>query len=163
MAGLIFSDMVLYPLPYSTGIKPRLAVQLRRVLAEEKLWEFWDDGAGEGFGGLLVWACVLGAIASGRMGGGVRTWFVGRLLRAVVSVVMKSGANGQGQRRVVKGCWDGSREGLKEVCERWLWWDYVCGPPAFAVWSEVMALKTRLEQGRGKGEGGDILRRHSVA
>lgn len=62
-AGLIFSDMVLYPMPYSTGISPRLAEQLLEAFIRPELDECWLGS----YQGLLIWAAVLGAIAATRL------------------------------------------------------------------------------------------------
>lgn len=116
VAGLIFSDMVLYPLPYSTGIKPRLATRLRQVLELPQLKPFWASE----FTDLLMWACVLGAIAASRMA--LRGWFLASLLR------MPS---------VRQADW----KTFQATMARYLWWDYVCLPPTFLVWKNLQDLK----------------------
>ena len=116
ISGLIFSDMVLYPLPYSTGIKPRLAVRLRQALALPQLKPYWTSC----YTDLLTWSCVLGAIAASRMS--LRGWFVASLLR------MPSARQAD---------W----VGFQAIIARYLWWDYVCVPPTFLVWRNLQDLK----------------------
>ena len=112
-AGLIFSDMVLYPTPYSTGVKPRLAQQLDEIMRGPEIRNLPDLDTYEH---LLVWACVLGAIASTFLPA-YRQSFLDRL-RSLLS----------GQDSV---------EDLTEILEGFMWYAPVCDPPMLLVWKDL--------------------------
>ncbi|KAL2044530.1 hypothetical protein ABVK25_012410 [Lepraria finkii] len=57
ITALIYSDLVLFPLPKETGVRGRYAAMLREVL--QGVGSLWRDEAG-----LLLWACLIGAVAA---------------------------------------------------------------------------------------------------
>lgn len=110
-AALIFSDMVLFPLPPATAVKPRLAVQLRRALGPFSV-ESWRNEHLH----ILLWAVVMGGIASWDTRN--RLWYAFRLhdLSARLGLVT----------------W----ESCKYILSTCLWWEHVCSPAAIVFWNE---------------------------
>lgn len=112
LATLIFSDMVLFPLPPTQGVKPRLARKLIVILEACDLPHCWDL-----YEQVLVWALTLGAIAASFTP--ERTWYVEQLRHrlSVLSI-------------------DELPE-LESICSKFLWWRPVCSEPVQALWYEV--------------------------
>lgn len=133
-AGLVFNDMVLYALPYSSGVKPRTATQLQDAIS--RLRPFWDvydkESSLHKFRDFLIWACTLGAIAATKMPQ-MRRFFLGRL--AYLSNAITD--------------W----EKFHDLLSRFLWYRSVCEEPARAVWDEMQRrtlpppVKSALTQG----------------
>lgn len=115
LAGLIFADMVILPLPYKSGVKPRLSHQLRQVLEVANLVTAGNE---TGYHGLLTWAVSLGAIAATLTSD--RGWYVQKLRILIEGVQMN---------------WF-SYKGLMRT---FLWWDFVLEVPAAKMWKEVNA------------------------
>lgn len=111
LATLIYSDMVLFPLPPASTIKPRLAEILRRALDCCTLQSCWGLHPS-----LMLWAVVLGGIAASSIP--YRYWYTRRLY----SLSTELGLH----------CW----EAAKQTLSSFLWWDYVCDPPAKKLWYE---------------------------
>ncbi|EXJ64544.1 hypothetical protein A1O7_00880 [Cladophialophora yegresii CBS 114405] len=74
LASLIFSDMVIFPLPPTQGVKPRLALMLRQTLETCHLHRSWEL-----HNQVLLWALTLGAIAASYTA--QRPWYIGQLLQ----------------------------------------------------------------------------------
>jgi hypothetical protein len=141
--ALIFSDLVLFPLPAETGVRRRYAQLLREGLASVSIESLWRDECG-----LLLWGCVLGAVAaadtlSSRItqsaaspstdqenGEELRNWYV-RRVRACSEML------GVGLSLGLDAGWD---EVKTKVCARYLWWDDVCDVVGRKAWEEVIAL-----------------------
>ena len=103
-AALIYSDILLFPMPNTTGVKLQLAEQLRGVFEELEPKKVVK------YNSLLLWALFLGWIAASFTKH--RVWFVEELHRRLDEVGL------------VKF------EEFKSVMERHLWWDYsLYGPP----------------------------------
>ncbi|OCT45269.1 hypothetical protein CLCR_06296 [Cladophialophora carrionii] len=78
LAALLYHDMVIFPQVDTSGIKPRLAEQLRHHLTERS--PTLVPGAGQHeYRGLVVWALLVGSIGSTWTRN--RTWFVEQLHR----------------------------------------------------------------------------------
>ena len=164
VAGLIYSDLVLFPLPAETGVRGRYAKTMREGMEGGRV-----EGVGREEAGVVMWGCLLGAAAAAETRDGVfvhaevdesatkdirlgdRDWFVGKVRMCAETL-------GVGLRQGVKG-WTEVRE---KVCRRYLWWDDVCDPVGGAVWEDVMALQSAVLSldvqnmvVAGKQEGGD--------
>src|ERR1700761_8290392 len=74
LATLIFSDMVIFPLPPTQGVKPRLALMLRQTLEACILLRCWELHSQ-----VLLWALTLGAIAASYTA--QRPWYIDQLLQ----------------------------------------------------------------------------------
>jgi hypothetical protein len=172
ITALIYSDLVLFPLPKQTGVRGRYAAMLREVL----------QGKGSGVGGLwcdeaalMLWACLMGAVAAAEvidvnhlesinsqegmtpkaMSEEVarareegdwqeeRTWFVAKV-RMCAEMLNLGLAKGM----------DGWEEIKDRTCTRFLWWDDVCDIVGRGVWEEVVLLQNvMLDAGLGKPDG----------
>ena len=75
IAALIYSDMVIFPLPYVTQVKPRSAAELRRALNFQAVVNTWYQPDSSEF---LTWVLVMGAIAATETKH--RPWFVYKLI-----------------------------------------------------------------------------------
>ncbi|KAI1607917.1 hypothetical protein EDD37DRAFT_670367 [Exophiala viscosa] len=114
LATLIFSDMVVFPLPPTQRVKPRLARNLIDILEACDLLRCWDL-----HGQVLMWALTLGAIAASFTP--ERIWYVDQLkYRCSVWSVDELPL-------------------LESICSKFLWWGEVCGGPVLTLWSEVQA------------------------
>ncbi|OAL39648.1 hypothetical protein AYO20_01045 [Fonsecaea nubica] len=117
LAGLIFCEMVILPLPYNSGVKPRLSRQLRITLETPSLRPFWKSTS---YGELVMWVVFMGTI--GATFTKSRAWYL-QQLRGLVD-----------DRQLD---WDG----FKRLMERFLWWDFVFEVPAARMWREMNATK----------------------
>lgn len=112
-AGILFNSMVFYPYPYSSGLLPRRATQLResvvRIQANDCTQQYED---------IIIWACVLGAIAATFIPE-MRDYFIGQLLTW----------------RKARVGWPQFHDLLSSI----LWYEPVCGPPSFSVWESMQA------------------------
>jgi hypothetical protein len=113
LAGLLYADMVILPLPYSSGVKPRLSYQLRQALESPTLATYWRSGKYET---MLMWAALIGAIATSLTKD--RPWYLEKLRSAIVAKELD---------------WVRFRERMK-TC---LWWDAVFMAPAAKIWDAV--------------------------
>ena len=112
LASLIFSDMVLWPLPAATKVRERLALNLMSALGACRLLLSWAS-----YPSLLLWATVLGGIVAGRTAR--RNWFFRQLDNGVIKRTMNAWS-------VVKG-----------ILSTFLWWDFVCHEPAAEFWKDA--------------------------
>ena len=143
VAGLVYSDLVLFPLPAETGVRGRYARMMREGMEGTAMEGAWREESG-----VLLWCAVLGAVASGdamlgkwdveveegkmRVGVGNREWFVGK-------VRMCAEMLGVGLRIGLKG-W----EEVKRLCAKYLWWADVCDVVGKGVWEEVVVLQSAI-------------------
>ncbi|KIV80502.1 hypothetical protein PV11_07998 [Exophiala sideris] len=112
LATMIFSDMVLFPLPPTQRMKPKLARELVDILEACTLLRCWDV-----HGQVLVWILTLGTVAASFTP--ERTWYVEQLSYrlSVMSI-------------------DDLPE-LESICSKFLWWQPICGGPVQTLWYEV--------------------------
>ena len=116
MATLIYSDMVLFPIPAIQKVKPALALRLKSLLLDWNI-EFPCRLRLK----LLTWATTLGCIAS--IFEPEHDWFLQQLnLHLTMSRIQD---------------WPS----LRDLCSTFLWWSPVCDPPGRSIWSEAQALK----------------------
>lgn len=111
-AALIFSDLVLFPLPPATGVRVRLCDELRRTISEESLEGWWECCPGT-----LTWVLVLGGLGS--LSTPHRSWYTTQLR----TTSKRLGLTSWEQFGNVVGCY--------------LWWDYVCDSLAMKLWHDV--------------------------
>ena len=116
IAALIFSDMVLFPLPATQKVKPVLATRLKSLLVK---WEVECPSVAQLR--TLAWATMLGCIAS--TFAAEHDWFLQQLSMHLSTLVV--------------GDWPK----LRQLCSTFLWWPPVCDPPGRVIWSEVQSLK----------------------
>ncbi|KAK4938990.1 hypothetical protein LTR10_020649 [Elasticomyces elasticus] len=112
LATMIFSDMVLFPLPPTQRMRPKLARELVDILEACTLLRCWDV-----HGQVLVWILTLGTVAASFTP--ERTWYVEQLSYrlSVMSI-------------------DDLPE-LESICSKFLWWQPICGGPVQTLWYEV--------------------------
>jgi hypothetical protein len=111
VAALIYSDMVLFPLPPQAGVKPKLADMLRRALDCCTMQSCWGSHPR-----LLLWTVVVGGIAASSTSH--RPWYASRLHKLSAKLEIYD--------------W----ESIKKILSSFLWWDYVCDEPAEKLWHE---------------------------
>ncbi|EXJ73806.1 uncharacterized protein A1O5_03568 [Cladophialophora psammophila CBS 110553] len=115
LAGLIFSDMVILPLPHNSGVKLRLARRLRTVLEASSLQTSWKSAE---YGNLLMWVVFMGTIAATFTK--ARGWYLQKLRNLIDHQQLD---------------WNGFRGLMKTF----LWWDFVFEAPAARIWNEMNA------------------------
>ena len=118
IAALIYSDMVIFPLPYVTQVKPHLAANLRKALNHPALKVIWYQPA---YSDILIWALVMEAIAATKTKS--RSWFVYRVIDLL---------DGRGI-----GDWNK----FLSLVKGFLWWDFVCDIPANKLWDDILEEK----------------------
>lgn len=109
LATLIFSDMVVCPLPATQRVKPRNAHLLRSTLEEAH-----EHRAMEANAELYLWASMMGSI--GALDSPDQSWYVCL------------------QRRLVTACGVADWTAMESVCSKFLWWPRVCDKPGLQVW-----------------------------
>ncbi|KIW17127.1 hypothetical protein PV08_04318 [Exophiala spinifera] len=117
---MIYMDMVLWPLPWAVGVKPRLAGELRNILPHITGAPPYDFSPVEHspLGYLGIYYLLMGGIAATYTS--YRSWYATQFFQHVHPIFQT---------------W----EDFKDVIKRFLWWDYVMEPPAFAFWTESFA------------------------
>lgn len=118
LASLIYSDMVLYPMPANAQVKPRLAEELRREL-EDFDWSMLTFGKLDHVDDLLTWILTFGCVAASFTCH--REWFIQRLSKAITHRLYE---------------W----QVFKSKMEIYLWWTPVCEFPARGAWNEALML-----------------------
>ena len=124
IAALIFSDMVLFPLPPSTGTREKLAHSLMRPLGCCRLLSSWER-----YPSLLLWATILGGIAVKEPQ--KRTWFMRQLSNAVI--------------KQTESAWPL----VKNILSTFLWWHVVCDQRGADFWNEARLLSPQTPK-KGK-------------
>lgn len=133
LAALAFSDMVLFPLPKVTSVRPHITGMLRRAMEKwmslrQDIKPDEDDDAddeeqralAEKEDQLLLWITTMGALAAATsVKEEIRTWFSEALSRCSARLGITQ--------------WTDARRILK----RHLWYDGVCDSPGQAVWEEA--------------------------
>ncbi|KAJ9608933.1 hypothetical protein H2200_006704 [Cladophialophora chaetospira] len=114
LATLIFSEMVIFPLPPPQGVKPRLALMLRQTLEACHLLRCWEL-----HNQVLLWGLTLGAIAANFTA--QRTWYIDQLLQETSLMQIED--------------WFA----LEATCSRFLWWKPICSEPLRWVWDEMIS------------------------
>ena len=143
LAGLIYSDVVLFPLPVTTGARPRLAGELRLAMDEfDKLGAHSPvvDNEGHATGDdhlLVMWTLVLGGLAS--LDTPDKQYFVQKLREYVERVPYVS-----------------EWRAFSELMDSYLWWNYILEEPASGLWMEVVPLPSLHHR-----PSGDSLHLHS--
>lgn len=112
LAVLIFSDMAIFPLPPTQGVKYRLAPLLRHTLQACSIVCSWDLHAY-----VLLWATTLGAIAASYTYD--RSWYVEQMIKHVENLGIDHLST------------------LDSICSKFLWWKPVCGEPTETLWAEM--------------------------
>jgi hypothetical protein len=113
VSALIYSDMVLFPLPPQAGVKPKLADMLRRALDCCTIQSCWRGGSHPR---LLLWTGVVGGIAASSTS--QKPWYASRLHKLSTKLRIYD--------------W----ELIKKILSSFLWWDYICEEPAKRLWHE---------------------------
>lgn len=115
IAANIFSDMVLFPLSPATGIKPRLAAELRRCLRYSIHDIEDDDPTTDAF----LWSLTLGGIAAAFTRH--RGWYVEQLAESYGHVLREP-------------------NDMLQRMGRFLWWGDVCDQPAKLLWTQALEV-----------------------
>ncbi|KIV89266.1 hypothetical protein PV10_08845 [Exophiala mesophila] len=112
LATLVFSDMVIFPVPPMQGVKPRLASMLKKAL----------EGCaasrnGSSYAYMLLWATSLGAISASFTPD--RPWYVEQLSQQVLLLGIDQWSS------------------MEFALSKFLWWSPVCNEPGEKLWREV--------------------------
>ncbi len=114
LAVMIFANIVVFPLPAATNVRPRLAGMLRRTLSRLPA-----ESENTAHRQVLLWAIMLGAIAAANVKE-YMDWY-----HAVFR-----------QHCLLLGIDEWSE--VQAVMISHLWFDSVCGPPARKIWTDAM-------------------------
>ncbi|KIW29255.1 uncharacterized protein PV07_05080 [Cladophialophora immunda] len=123
LGSLIYSDMVLFPMPSCTKIKPRLARELRQLLEEFQDLKIVTEDFKHPVSDMVLWVLVMGGIAASFTEH--RRWFQDRLRTRLRRT--KSDAS------FSSGTW----AEFKRHVSKFLWWDPVVDRPAMELWNEA--------------------------
>lgn len=115
LATLIYSNLVIFPLPACSGVQSRLAVQIRRVLDSCGVYSCWVEEPLT-----MLWLTTMGGIAATDEVD--RLWHVGRLRLICFEIL-------QGSIPTWQAC--------TEVLETYLWWHHVCDEPGRLLWAKM--------------------------
>lgn len=121
LAAMIYSEMVLFPMPLIAGVKPRLAYMLRKALGSDV-----QIPETSSMTQLRLWMVIFGAIAA--KGTENRLWYIERLSSLMTVIDSKEYSD------------------FVRTMKRYLWWDYACQEPALAAWSEALAIEENNEE-----------------
>ena len=116
IALLIYSDMVMFPLPTVTGTKARLAKEIRRC------FELLEPSVITGkLSHFLAWAILLGGIASMLSGSSDRGWFLNQFALSICSQYA-------------------DLPGLKPILHGYIWCDFLMDEKAHCFWNEASVV-----------------------
>jgi hypothetical protein len=113
LATLIYSNLVIFPLPTGTGVQSRLATQMCKTLRSCDVYSCWAE---EPF--KMLWLTMMGGIAA--TDGMDRLWYA-RKLTQIWSENL----------RAMIPTWQACTEAL----ETYLWWRHVCDEPGRLLWA----------------------------
>ena len=134
-AALIYSDMILFPLPAVCEVKPRLARNLRHAMekfdmlkADEGTSDNQEESA-EDYALLTLWILMLGRLATEFTADSL--YFIQKLRQYFSRV-----------------SYIGTWQDFSNVMATYLWWDYIFDEPSEKLWLEVyMTLPSTTRQG----------------
>lgn len=109
LAASIYSDMVIFPMPGTAKVKPRLAMALRGTL--ERLQTGSIDSH------LILWVLVLGTIGAFRTGN--HDWYLGRLREHSARLKLTHWSE------------------VRVIMKKHLWFDAVCDAALRKIWDLV--------------------------
>ena len=117
ISALVYSDMVLWPLPAMAGVREQLADSLMRALICCRMLSSWERHQS-----MILWATILGGIAVTESS--KRTWFIRQLNNAVIKQTVSA--------------WPI----VKHLLSTFLWWSVVCERPAEEFWNEACLVNS---------------------
>lgn len=129
IAALIFSDMVFFPLPWSLGVKQRLARRMRHIWENARMARFMDNAQTEHLQ-LCTWILWFGTLAA--VWTGHREWFEAELYQVL-------------QRLYGPDLAGVTFDSMREMFHGFLWWEYTCDLPSQGIWERML--------GRAQGTG----------
>ncbi|ETI20966.1 hypothetical protein G647_07309 [Cladophialophora carrionii CBS 160.54] len=145
LAGLIYSDFVLFSLPTTTQVRPRLGAQLRAAVEQFEKFEagrsattYYGHDVGD-HNILVMWALILGGLAS--LNTPEKPYFVQKLREYVERVPYVS-----------------EWRAFSELMGTYLWWDYIFEEPGSGLWTEVVQSPSLHHR-----PSGDSLYKHSAS
>jgi hypothetical protein len=118
LAAMVYSMMVVYPLPAANRPFRRLSGMLKTALQDAYI--FWDSGAD-----MLLWVLVMGGICSEQCY--ARNWFVDTLREMSAVTAVRSWGD------------------LKRKVTSIMWMDTVCDSSGQALWDEVSNTITSVQ------------------
>ncbi|OAG41520.1 hypothetical protein AYO21_04222 [Fonsecaea monophora] len=131
VSGLIYSDLVLFPLPPTTGVKPRLAGELRLAIDNFEIFRAEETAyidqriETEGYICLVLWALTLGSLAA--LNTPHRRYFVQKM-----------------QEYIVRWPYIISWDAYTSLMATHLWWDYIFADPVAELWNEITLFLTDM-------------------
>ena len=117
LSALIFGDFVLFPIPDSTSVKPRLVYDLRKALEAF----FQGSPASRQERDLVTWCTAMGAMASHSTVH--KEWYTGHL-----NSILRD------DPRLLDWIL------FQTLMGHFLWWDFVLYPRCWDIWSEAVQL-----------------------
>ncbi|KAJ9614160.1 hypothetical protein H2200_002296 [Cladophialophora chaetospira] len=126
LAGLIYNDIVLFPLPSCTRVKSHLAGELEQLLERSEQKNFppnKDKGSiASPLDDMFIWVLAMGGIAASFT---VHRPFFVKQLRSRLRIRSVDNSSG----------WTWPE--FKKLVSRFLWWDPVVDSPAMGLWLKV--------------------------
>jgi hypothetical protein len=129
IAALVFTDLVLFPLPWNAGIRPRLARRLQIIWTSSNLSQR-DDKTRAGISELKIWILWVGSFAALHTPN--QSWFE-TTLRGHISPYLSKNSRTM------------TFEAIKPVLRGFLWFEPVCDQPARDLWKRMFNLRDEFE------------------
>ncbi|RVX67148.1 hypothetical protein B0A52_08582 [Exophiala mesophila] len=147
-AALIYSDLVLFPLPAATKIKPRLAGKLKDAIKRLETVATTSNLAqstllSPDVSNVLLWALMLGGFAS--IFSPHSAWYTRTLARYLNL-----------QFQLSKSSREPDWQDFKAIMSSFLWWDFIFEEPGARLWWEAR-LSYSPENSSGLSSGSDVL------
>jgi hypothetical protein len=122
LTACIYSDLVLYPLAWSTGVKARLSSRLRMILMSTTSRTSSRCPADTNTRTWILWYGTLASYTSA-----YQDWFENELYSHLQMVYgLKFGDRGIGY------------ETVRVVLKGFLWWDHICEQPSRNLWERIL-------------------------
>ncbi|OAP64808.1 hypothetical protein AYL99_00780 [Fonsecaea erecta] len=135
VAGLIYSDLVLFPMPYTTDVRARLAGELRlyvehfEVFQTEEVISLDQDTKTEDYTCLVLWALTLGGLAA--LNTPHKQYFVRKM-----------------QEYVFRWPYATEWDAYTSLMATYLWWDCIFIQPVAKLWTEAtLPLRKMAHEG----------------
>jgi hypothetical protein len=137
LAACVYSDMVLFPLAWVSGVKPRLARRMYAACSlsgsDGTLAAASADACAFGHMELELWILWFGFFAAYQSE--LQDWFEDRLSEVAASLFVRRKQEYRALREVEFGQ-------VRNTLSRFLWWDIVCDEPGKTLWERVQARET---------------------
>jgi hypothetical protein len=122
LAAVIFSDMVLFPLAWSAGVKSRMASRMRKIMESSGIRGGRGSTFRQTYQKLILWILWFGCFGAFRSED--QDWLESELREQVIFMY--------GEERA-----ENDLDMVMEVLKGFLWCEQICGPPGLDLWSRI--------------------------